>query len=346
MTEVWFGVLALTLTAYAVLDGFDFGVGTILFLVAKTDEERRNAIAAIGPFWDGNEVWLIAAGGVLFVAFPRVLATAFPAFYLALFVVLWCLALRGVALEVRGHVSDAMWRSFWDAIFVLSSALLALLFGVALGNLVRGVPLDQTGRFTMPFFTDFTARGRVGLLDYYTLSVGAFALSLLGAHGASFLVWRTQGELEVRSKVLARRIGFVALALFILVTVETAFVRPELFYAISRRPLAWPFVLLSLAGGVFFPRALHAARPSFGFLASSALIAGLLFATAVGLYPTLLHSTLDATSALTAGDAIAPRYGLFVALVWWPIAFSLVLGYFTLAFRANRDKVGSDRGAG
>src|SRR5450432_3104459 len=150
MAEIWFALLGLVLIAYVVLDGFDFGAGVLHLFVAKSDAERRSVLSAIGPFWDGNEVWLIAVGGVLFVAFPEVLTAAFPAFYLALHLVLWCFALRGVAIEVRSHVADGMWKALWDAIFAVASLLLALLFGVALGNVVRGVPLDERREFTLP----------------------------------------------------------------------------------------------------------------------------------------------------------------------------------------------------
>jgi cytochrome bd ubiquinol oxidase subunit II len=339
MAELWFAVLSLTLIAYAVLDGFDFGVGAILLLCAKTDQERRDAIAAIGPFWDGNEVWLISAGGVLFVAFPHALATAFPAFYLALFLVLWCLALRGIAIEVRSQVKDAMWRAFWDLVFAGASALLALLFGVALGNLVRGVPLGPSGQFTMPFFTNFLPSGQVGLLDWYTLSVGVFAVLVLMIHGALFLAWRTEGELEARALELARRLAIACAIIFLLLTAGTAEVRFELFQNLSHRPLGIVFALAAVTSAVLFVRALRRRRALHGFLASSALLASLLAATAVGVYPTLLYSTLGPEQSLTAAGAAAPSYSLSVAIAWWPFAFALAVSYFTMAFRANRRKV-------
>ena len=164
MAELWFGLLGFTLTAYVVLDGFDFGAGMLHLFVAKSDAERRTVLSAIGPFWDGNEVWLIAAGGVLFLAFPELLSTAFPAFYLGLHLVLWCFALRGVAIEVRSHVADGMWRTFWDAVFAVASSCLAFLFGITLGNLVRGVPIGASREFTMPLFTHFRSSGQVALL--------------------------------------------------------------------------------------------------------------------------------------------------------------------------------------
>src|SRR5437588_6983181 len=163
MEMVWFAMVAAMLTVYAVLDGFDFGTGILHRLVARTDEERRTVLAAIGPVWDGNEVWLIAAAGVLFLAFPRVYAGAFSGFYLALMIVLWLLILRGVAIESRSRQENPLWREFWDTTFSLASALLAVVLGVTLGNVVRGVPLDGTGLFFVPLFTDFQPSARPGV---------------------------------------------------------------------------------------------------------------------------------------------------------------------------------------
>src|ERR1700722_6489906 len=155
METIWFASVSGMLAVYVVLDGFDFGVGILHRLVARTDEERRTVFAAIGPVWDGNEVWLIAAAGVLFLGFPRVYAAAFSGFYLALMIVLWLLILRGVAIESRSRQENPLWREFWDTVFSLASALLAVVFGTALGNIVRGVPLDRNGLAGMPLFTNF-----------------------------------------------------------------------------------------------------------------------------------------------------------------------------------------------
>lgn len=342
MAELWFSALAFTLTTFVVLDGFDFGVGALSLFLARTDSERRAAIAAIGPFWDGAEVWLIASGGILFLAFPSLLATAFPAFYLAFFLVLWCLALRGIAIEVRSHVENPLWRSFWDVVFGGSSGLLALLFGVALGNVVRGVPLDSGKPLTLAFFTSFTPFGEVGLLDYYTVSVGLFALVALLAHGAAFLAFRTDGELRARARRTERRLWVVAAALFALVSVETAFVRPELFGSLAARPLAWPFVALSVLGAVMSARAHRREADHLVFVGGAVLLAGLLGATATGLYPTLLRSTLAPEASVTAQAALSARYGLTVALAWWPIAAALAVGYVVFTFRAHRERVRSD----
>ena len=206
MVEIWFAILSVMLILYAVLDGWDIGCGIVHFLVARTPAERRLVVSAIGPLWTFYEVWLISAAGVLFVAFPAVLSVALPGFYLAVFVLLWCILGRGLSLEFGGHIDDALWRTFWDTAFTIVNVLIALLLGTALGNLLRGVPLGPSGKFSMAFFTDFRTRGEVGLLDWYTVSVAFFTLICLAAHGASYLAWKTEGAVHDRSAKLASRL--------------------------------------------------------------------------------------------------------------------------------------------
>jgi cytochrome d ubiquinol oxidase subunit II len=344
MAELWFSALAFSLITFVVLDGFDFGVGALTPFLAKTDAERRASIAAIGPFWDGNEVWLIASGGVLFLAFPSVLATAFPAFYLALFLVLWCLALRGVAIEVRSHVEDPLWRAFWDTVFAGSSGLLALLFGVALGNVVRGVPVAPGRPFTLAFFTTFSPYGEVGLLDYYTVSVGLLSFVALLAHGAAFLAFRTEGVLRDRARHVERRLWLVTGALFALVTLETFAIHPALFRSLAARPLAWLFAGVAVGGALLGVRAHRQERDHLVFVGGAALLGGVLAATATALYPALLRSTLSPEATISAEAAVGARYGLTVALAWWPFAAALALGYVVYTFRANRERIRVDPG--
>jgi cytochrome d ubiquinol oxidase subunit II len=341
MAELWFSALALMLTGFVIFGGADLGVGALSLFLAKKDAERRAAIAAIGPFWHGNEVWLIASGGVLFLAFPTLLATAFPAFYLALFLVLWCLVLRGISLEVRSHVEDPLWRAFWDTVFAGSSGLLGLLFGVALGNVVRGVPIGPDRHFTLAFFTNFSPTGAVGLLDYYTVSVGLLALVALLAHGAAFLAFRCDGELRARARRAERRLWLVGGVLFVLVSIETAAVRPELFAALARRPLAWFATLVAAAGAGLGARAHRREEDGLVFVGGAALLGGLLAATAVALYPTLLYSTLAPEASLSAEATLSGSYGLSLALVWWPVALLLALSYFTFMLRKQGDKIRS-----
>src|SRR5262249_29969486 len=189
MEAIWFAIVSAMLALYVVLDGFDFGVGIVHRFVARSDEERRTVLAAIGPVWDGNEVWLIAAGGTLFMAFPRTYATAFSGFYLALMIVLWLLILRGISIELRSHQENPLWREFWDTVFSLASALLAVVFGTALGNLVRGVPVNAEGLAGMPLFTNFLTGEDPGILDWYTALVGIFALAALAGHRPLYPTW-------------------------------------------------------------------------------------------------------------------------------------------------------------
>lgn len=340
MISLWFFIAALSLITYAVMDGFDLGSGALHLLVAKEDAERRTVFAAIGPYWDGNEVWLLASAGVLFVAFPPVLAAAFSGFYLALFLVLWSLILRGASIEFRSHVGDPLWRAFFDVLFSGGSALLALLFGVVLGNLVRGVPLDETGQFSLSFFTSFSPRGTVGLFDWYTLSVGVLSLVTLSAHGATFLLHKTTGEVAARSRTMALRLWPTAATLFVLVTVETALLRPELFTAIAHRPLALIAVALGLGGGGVLGHGLLRGLQGRAFVGSCVMLYGLLGSAAAALYPVMLPSTIATTSGLTAFSAATDGYGLRTALWWWPPAFALTTFYFVLAFRRHRGKVG------
>src|ERR1700678_727197 len=228
MVAMWYAIVSLMLIIYVVLDGRNFGAGMLHRFVARTPEERRQVIAAIGPLWSWHEVWLVSFGGILFAVFPKLLASAFAGYYLALFLILWCLILRGIALEVGGHISDRMWQGFWDFVFVVANTLLAILFGAAAGNLARGVPLASDGTFSMAFFSDFTPRGHVGLLAWYTVSIALFAAVILAAHGATYLTLKTEGPVHDRSARYAWVLWATAVPLLLVISVESAAVRPDL----------------------------------------------------------------------------------------------------------------------
>ncbi|HVX66977.1 MAG TPA: cytochrome d ubiquinol oxidase subunit II, partial [Bryobacteraceae bacterium] len=184
MEIVWYCLVAIMIAGYVILDGFDLGAGIVHYYVGRTESQRRRVIRSIGPVWDGNEVWLLAAGGTLYFAFPGLYSSSFSGFYLPLMMVLWLLILRGVAIEFRNHLANAIWRPFFDVTFMAASALLAIFFGAALGNVVRGVPLDRTGTFFLPLWTDFSAGPDAGILDWYTVLVGLLAFATLAQHGA------------------------------------------------------------------------------------------------------------------------------------------------------------------
>jgi cytochrome d ubiquinol oxidase subunit II len=345
MIEAWYAILWFMLTAYVILDGRNFGAGALHLVVAKTGPERRQVVAAIGPLWSWHEVWLLAAGGVLFAAFPRFLASASAAYYLALFLVLWSLILRGMGLELGGHVDDRLWQAFWDFILTLASILLAVVFGAALGNVIRGVPLDASGKFHMAFFTDFGVRGDVGLLDWYTVSLGVFALLTLSAHGATYLALKTQGPVYERSETAARWLWPVVFALLVVITVETWYVRPDLFGSMWRRPHTWPAIVITVAGVAALVSGLGSRVALRTFVGSCLFITGLLVGAAAVLFPVMLYSTLAAEHSLTAYNSSVSVRGLTVAMIWWPIAFVLALAYAGFIYGHYRGKVNASQDA-
>jgi cytochrome d ubiquinol oxidase subunit II len=344
VVEFWFAVASVMLTIYVVLDGFDFGAGALHLFVARTDRERRQVLAAIGPFWDGNEVWLLATGGALFVAFPRVLASGLSGFYFAIFLVLWVLILRGVSIEFRSHVDHPLWRAAWDAIFAGASTLLPVLFGAALGNLVRGLPLDTQGWFALPLFTDFSAKSPVGILDWYTVLAGVFALIALAGHGATFLAWKSDGPVHERSRRAAARLYGGVVLLWPLLTVATWLVNAPMLAALPGRPLAWLALLLAVGGLIGVRLGLRDDRPLRAFLGSCAFLAGMLAATAACVFPVMLRAIGGGGASLTAYNASVPTASLVTATGWWVVGFPLAVAYFVILFRLHRGKVVAPQG--
>jgi cytochrome d ubiquinol oxidase subunit II len=337
MATAWFVLLAFMLIVYVVLDGFDLGAGILHPLVARSDEDSRTILAAIGPVWDGNEVWLIAAGGLLVFAFPPVYAAAFSGFYLPLMLVLWSLILRGIAIEMRSQHENVLWRQFFDVMFAAASTLLALVLGVALGNVLRGVPLDASGSFLAPLWASFRTTGDIGAIDWYTLSVGVFAVAALAGHAAMYLRWKTNGELQARVARIARPMWIATIVLAVVVTIETALVRPALLAHLAERPGLWILPVIAIAAVVVVFVALARGRELLGFVASSLVIAALLALTAGALYPLLLPSTVDAAYSLDVRSA-NDHGSLAIGLAWWIPAVVLAVGYFTYLFRAFRGK--------
>lgn len=327
MVEIWFALLCFTIIVFVVLDGWDIGAGALHLIVAKTQTERREVIAAIGPLWSWHEVWLLAAGGTFLLAFPAILAAAFSGFYLALWMVLWSFVLRGISIEVGGHLPDRLWQTFWDFVFAMSNVLLAVLFGAALGNVIRGVPVDRSGLFSMALFTDFTPWGRVGILDWYTVSVAIVATVVLAAHGSTYLRLKTVGAVHDRSERLARAFWAIALVSFPLVSMATWFVRPQLYQSMAVRPLAWVFVAAIVGGTWAIWSGLRRPAEMRAFLGSCAVIVGLLGAAAASVFPEFLHSTLSPEYSMTAYAGATSGRGLAIALVWWPVAAGLAVVY-------------------
>ncbi|HUB67914.1 MAG TPA: cytochrome d ubiquinol oxidase subunit II [Candidatus Methylacidiphilales bacterium] len=339
MIAMWYIIVSFTLILYVVLDGRNFGVGMLHWLVAKTPEERRQVVAAIGPLWSWHEVWLLGFGGTLLAVFPRLIATAFAGYYLALFLILWCFILRGMALEVGGHMSDRLWQGFWDFVLVFSSFLLAVLFGAAGGNQARGVPLDANGDFSMAFFTDFTPRGQVGILDWYTVSVAVFAVVLLAAHGATYLTLKTEGPVHDRSQVYAKWLWSAVGPLFVIVSIETSVVRPDLPMTAGANPLVWLGMLVIAASVGAVISGLRGHNEMRAFIGSNFFIAGLLATGGAAIYPVMLYSTLAPGNSLTASAVAAGPHSLFLASLWWPVGFILSLCYCIFISRRYAGKV-------
>ena len=338
MAELWFAIAAAMMTAYVVLDGFDLGAGALHTFVARTDQERRQVLAAIGPYWDGNEVWLIATGGALFVAFPSVLASGLSGFYFAIFLVLWCLLLRGISIEFRSHLEHSLWRTAWDFVFCAASTALPVLFGAALGNLLRGLPIEASGYFSLALFTDFSARQPVGILDWYTVMAGIFGLLAVAGHGGTFLAWKTDGKVQERSRQAALWLYSTVAGLWPLATLLTGLVNTDLFSALPGRPLAWLSLLVAITGLVSVGLCLRARRDFLAFLGSCAFLVGMLAATAACVFPVMLRAVDDDARSLTAYNASVPAASLQTALAWWMVALPLAVVYFVTVFRIHRGK--------
>jgi cytochrome d ubiquinol oxidase subunit II len=324
METAWFAFLAAMIAMYVVLDGFDLGVGALHRLLPRGDEEREQAVRAIGPVWDGNEVWLIAGGGVLFLAFPAAYAAAFSGLYLGLILVLWLLVGRGLGIELRHQLDNPLWRTACDTVFWLSSAALALVFGIALGNVVQGVPLDADGYFSLSLFE---------ILNRYAMLIGVFGLVMLSAHGASFLAAFTTGPLAERAGHWARRLWWLELALVVGAAYPTYNVREAMVTTFGDHPwrLVFPAVTVAALAAAFVWQRTGAWRRAF--LASCVFVAGLLATTAAALYPSVLPAREGRPFGLTVDNAAAGEQALRTALFWWPVGIALAGVYFTVAYR-------------
>jgi cytochrome d ubiquinol oxidase subunit II len=328
--------------AYVILDGFDLGAGIITLLVARNHHERRLILRAIGPVWDGNEVWLLAAGGALFFAFPLLYASSFSGFYLPLMIVLWLLMLRGVGVELRSHVDDPLWWSFFDFLFSFSSLLLAIFFGAAVGNVIRGVPLNSEGYFFEALWTDFRVGPYPGILDWYTVLIGVLALATLTVHGAHYIALKTEGDICNRARRVAALAWWALVLLTLLSLVASLYVRPQAVDNFRLRP--WGWIIPAVVGGSLIAMPLFRARGRDwpAFLSSSGYIVGTLGGAAFSMYPILLPASTDPRYSLTIHNAKTGAYSLSVGLIWWLIGIVLAIGYFTFLYRFFRGKVSLD----
>jgi cytochrome d ubiquinol oxidase subunit II len=334
LATVWFALIALLLAGYAVLDGFDLGVG-VLHLFARDESERRRHVAAIAPVWDGNEVWLLAGGGALFAAFPVVYAKVFSAFYLALMLLLLALILRAVSLEFRGAVDHPRWRRAWDLGFGIGSLVPALLYGVAVGNVLRGLPIEADRRVAVPFLS---------LLGPYALLVGVTGLAFFVAHGALWLRLKAEGELAARAARWAGRAWLAFALLWVAATVATWFAAPALLRAAAASPAAIAAGALLVAALVAVPLANRRGAAGLAFLASSTAIVALVAAAAASAYPVIVPSRIDPAYSLTAANASASPKSLGTMLIIALAGMPAVIGYTAFIYRSFRGPVRSEDG--
>jgi cytochrome d ubiquinol oxidase subunit II len=339
METVWFIIVSVMIAAYVVLDGFDLGAGIIYLVVGKTGDERRKVLRSIGPVWDGNEVWLLAAGGTLYFAYPQLYASAFSGFYLPLMMVLWLLMLRGIGIELRAHMDNPVWRGFFDVVFSLSSALLAIFFGAALGNVIRGVPLNADGYFFEPLWTNFRLGPNPGILDWYTVIAGVVALGTLTAHGALYVTLKNDGDLGNSAKKVALFVWPAQLVLTLISLVATWFVRPAIKTNYVAYPIGFLIPLVVFASLILIFVWTRKGKELHAFLASCVYIAGMLVGAVFALYPLVLPASTDPAYSLTIYSAAAGHHGLTVGLVWWLLGMVLSLGYFVFVYRMFRGKV-------
>ncbi|MBN2445554.1 MAG: cytochrome d ubiquinol oxidase subunit II [Phycisphaerae bacterium] len=329
---LWFVLLGVLLAGYAVLDGFDLGVG-ILHPLAKGDRQRRIFINAIGPIWDGNEVWLVTFGGAMFAAFPEVYATVFSGFYFVFMLVLLGLIFRAVSIEFRSKMTSPTWRRLWDYCFFSSSLLATVLFGAGVGNAMIGVPLNARGIYTGGFFN---------LLNPYALMVGVLAVALFVMHGSIFLYLKTAGDLKERIRGWIWRSFFFFLAMYLLVTVVTVVSVPHATEPFKSQPLNWIIVLLNVLAIANIPRAIHLRRPGYAFVSSCATMAAFVLLLGMALYPNLVVSNPLPENSLTIYNAASSQKTLTIMAIIAAIGMPFVLAYSSVIYWVFRGEVKID----
>jgi len=338
MGFLWFAIISVMLTGYVILDGFDIGVGALHLFLGRTDEERRKLIRSIGPVWDGNEVWLLATGGVLYFVFPQLYASSFSGFYLPLMMVLWLLMLRAIGLEFRTHIDKGIWASFFDGIFSIGSILLAIFYGAALGNVVRGLPLGPDHYFFLPLWTNWNVGAHPGVLDWYTVLSGVVALVALCVHGANYIVVKTDGALNERARTTSLVLTPVLLVLTLVSLFATLSIHPNLLANYKALPIGFAIPVLvfaSLVGVFIFQKG---RQEVLAFVSGALYLAFMLVGAVYSLYPVILPA-IDSQYNLTVENSITSSYALQVGLRWWIVGMIIALGYFVFLYRMFRGKV-------
>ncbi len=350
MEILWYSILLFVVCVYFVLDGYDFGTGIIHLFFAKTEEEKKLVAKSAGLFWDFNEVWLVVAGGLLFMAFPVYYASVFSGFYLPLIILLWLMIFRATGLELRNHFNNEVWKSFWDKAFGISSLLLAVFCGAALGNLVRGVNMGQVtdGKslyephyFFLPLWNEEFSPlvPEAGVLDWFTTLIAILGFLILSIHGANWIILKTNSTLIPRLKKYVYYSNFAVLFFLIISLAVWGKVNGEVFRIFDKHFLIFIFPLLFSVGfiGLFWVRKIK--NPLIPFLCSSAMIIGGITSSFLSMFPMILPSNNKINPALTIYNTSNSSYGLSVALGWMFIASALAIAYFMIQKRILSGKI-------
>lgn len=328
LQTIWFLLIAVLLSVYAILDGFDFGVG-ILSLITKEEENKRLLMNSIGPIWDGNEVWLLAGGGSIFAAFPFVYATVFSSFYLAIYLLLLALFFRAISFEFRSKVNSKKWKKFWEYSFGLGSLLPPILLGVAYGNVLKGISLNESRIFTGSFFE---------LLNPYAIMIGLLALTMCLMQGAIYLIFKTEGELQTKFENVATKMWIAFVVLYFISTIYTFFEARFHFQGITKVFWFWVVFIVFLISLVMIPIALKSKNSKKAFLFSSAAIASMIGLSAIGLFPKMLPSNIDQNYSLTVMNASSTERTLVTMLIIALIGMPLVIIYTVYIYRVFKGR--------
>ncbi|WP_452227839.1 MULTISPECIES: cytochrome d ubiquinol oxidase subunit II [unclassified Lacinutrix] len=350
MEIFWYIIIGIVLAMFFVLDGYDFGTGIIHLFFAKTEEDKEVIAKSAGLFWDSNEVWLVAAGGMLFMAFPTFYASVFSGFYLPLIIVLWLIIFRAIGLEFRGQFKYQMWKDIWDTSFGVSSLLLALFFGIALGNIVRGVNLGGVENgisaheghyFFLPLwnssFSPLTENP--GVIDWFTIVIGLISVVTLAIHGANWVILKTNSSVNKKLKYVILKLNITLSILTVFSLFVWQIVNPNALDNFIDRPYLLVFPLLYLIGliGLFFIKKIK--KDSHAFVLSTLLIVGGITSSLASLFPVILPSVNNIHEDLTIYNTAAPEYGLSVALTWGIVGFILLFVYMIIQKRLMGGKV-------
>ncbi|TWU49062.1 cytochrome d ubiquinol oxidase subunit II [Rubripirellula reticaptiva] len=330
LTFIWFVLLGVLLVGYAILDGFDLGVGILHPFIAKDDRERRLVMNSIGPLWDGNEVWLVTFGGALFAAFPVAYATVFSSFYTAFFLLLTCLIGRAVSLEFRSKVHSAAWRKLWDVGFFLSSFTAAFLLGVAGGNVMAGMELGPKYHYEGNLLSQ---------VYWYPLLVGCLTVSLFALHGAIYLYLKTEHDLQARVRRAINPLFYVFVGLYVLVSIATWWHVPHATENIAKYPVLWIVPILNALAVLNIPRAMHLGKPGYAFFTSSMVIAAFATLFSVAIFPNFMLSTIDPAYNVTLDNARSSAGTLQTMLIIAIIGIPCVLSYTVIIYWIFRGKV-------